>query len=281
MTDHELLNHYAADGSDEAFRDLVRRHLGLVRGVAYRHLGNVHQADEVGQAVFIALARKAASLPQGTVIAGWLYRAARFAAAKYARDEGRRTRREKEAAMAHAESVSAEDHEHVWLEIAPHLPAALEDLTPKDRDAVLLRFFENRSFAEVGNELGATEAAAKMRVGRALEKLRAFFRGRGVVVGSLVLTGTLAAKSAEVIPESLAGSVAWHRVPGPQTALADSILRHLALARLKFWVAWILAILGFCAAVGIAGYQWGWFGPRAAPPGWPSPAVPAQPWPGR
>src|SRR5437016_3960085 len=93
MTDLELLAEYASHQSEDAFRVLVHRHLGLVRGTALRRLGQVHQAEEASHAVFIALARKANSLTGSTVVAGWLFRATQFAAAKLARDEERRTRR--------------------------------------------------------------------------------------------------------------------------------------------------------------------------------------------
>ena len=99
MNDLELLRRYCETASEDAFRQLVDRHLGMVYAVALRQVRNPDWADEVAHAVFIALARKAGSLSERTVLAGWLYRATRFAAGKLLRDEERRARHEKEAAM--------------------------------------------------------------------------------------------------------------------------------------------------------------------------------------
>src|SRR5437773_9711618 len=151
MNDLELLRRYRDTGSEEAFRELVDRHLGMVYAVALRQVRNPDWADEVAHAVFIAFARKTGSFSQRTVLAGWLYRATRFAAGKLLRDEERRARHEKEAAMAHLTDFSAEEvpTSWTWTELSPLVFEALDVLSRKDRDAILMRFIENRSFAEV------------------------------------------------------------------------------------------------------------------------------------
>src|SRR5215471_9938232 len=97
--DMELVQEYGSSGSEEAFTALVSRHINLVYSVALRGVGNPHQAEEICQAVFIILARKARRLPQGTVLSGWLYTTARLTAANYRRGETRRSQREQEAQM--------------------------------------------------------------------------------------------------------------------------------------------------------------------------------------
>jgi hypothetical protein len=94
-----------------------------------------------------------------------------------------------------------------WLQIAPWLDGALERLGQKDHDAVVLRFFEGRNFKEVGAALGASEDAAKMRVTRALEKLRRFFTKRGVSSTTAILAGAISANSIQAAPVALAKSV--------------------------------------------------------------------------
>src|SRR3974377_719479 len=94
MEDMELLREYARRHSEQAFSTLVSRHIDLVYSAALRHVGNHHQAEEVTQAVFVILARKAASLRSGTILPGWLFRTARLTAANYVRTEMRRVRRE-------------------------------------------------------------------------------------------------------------------------------------------------------------------------------------------
>src|SRR5438093_4972330 len=179
MNDLELLRSYRETGSEEACRELVDRHLGMVYSVALRQVRNTDWADEVAHAVFIALARKAGSLSERTVLAGWLYRATRFATGKLLRDEERRARHEKEAALAHLTDCSAEEDSTSWMELSPLVFETLDILGRKDRDAILIRFIENRSFAEVAVAMGTSEAAAKMRTGRSLEKLRQLTYKRG------------------------------------------------------------------------------------------------------
>ncbi|HTH48022.1 MAG TPA: sigma-70 family RNA polymerase sigma factor [Candidatus Limnocylindria bacterium] len=279
-SDLELARHYAASGSNEAFEALVERHLGMVRATARRQLANTHQAEEVCHAVFLALARKAGALPDGTNVAGWLFRATRFAAAKLARDEERRGRREREAGTTHAESLTPGDHDLLWEQLTPFLNEALDSLAAKDREALLLRYFQNRPFAEVGLNLGASEAAAKMRVARALEKLRDFFRRRGVVAGAAAIGGALSARAAEAAPGGLAMAVAASatgpEVPaGAGAQLAEFILRQMAWVRLRRWLIMLAVLVLLGTAVGVAGYLTHWFGLAAS-----APTAPA-PWPGQ
>ena len=177
LDDIELLAQYARDNSEAAFATLVTRHVNLVYSTALRNAGNPHAAEEITQAVFIILARKARSLSPQTILSGWLYQTARLTAANFLRAEIRRQHREQEAYM---QSLLNEPEPNVWPQIAPLLDAAMAGLGEKDRNAVVLRFFENKSLGEVGRALGASEDAAKMRVNRALDKLRKFFSKRGV-----------------------------------------------------------------------------------------------------
>ena len=72
LDDHELLAEYARTGSEAAFAFLVARYVNLVHSAAWRFTGNPHHAEEITQAVFIILARKAGGLRRGTVLSGWL-----------------------------------------------------------------------------------------------------------------------------------------------------------------------------------------------------------------
>src|SRR6185295_5672350 len=97
--DIELLRQYAEEQSEAAFETLVKRHVNLVYSAAQRSVDNGHQAEEITQAVFIILARKARSLRRGTILSGWLYQTARLTAANFRRSEIRRAQREQEAHM--------------------------------------------------------------------------------------------------------------------------------------------------------------------------------------
>ena len=96
--DCELLRRYAETRSEEAFAELVGRHLDLVYSAALRQVnGEVSLAQDVAQNVFTDLARKAAALADRQSLTGWLYTGARFAAIKAVRAERRRCAREQEA----------------------------------------------------------------------------------------------------------------------------------------------------------------------------------------
>src|SRR6188508_1167544 len=92
--DAELLSNYAATQSEESFAEIVHRYLNLVYSAAIRQTANHATAQDVTQAVFTVLARKATDLARETVLAGWLIRATRYAALDALKLEARRLRRE-------------------------------------------------------------------------------------------------------------------------------------------------------------------------------------------
>jgi RNA polymerase sigma factor (sigma-70 family) len=203
--DLTLLREYARRNSEEAFAALVSRHVNLVYSVALRSVRDAHLAGEITQAVFIILARKADSLGDKTILPGWLCRTARYASANALTIQRRRQRREQEAYMQ--STLNEPAHEETWNQIAPLLDGAMEQLGRKDHDALVLRFFENKTFAEVGATLGASEDAAKMRVNRALEKLRKFFTKRGVSSTTAIIAGTISANSVQAAPIGLVKTI--------------------------------------------------------------------------
>ncbi len=231
LDDIELLAQYARDNSEAAFAALVTRHVNLVYSTALRNAGNPHAAEEITQAVFIILARKARSLSPQTVLSGWLYQTARLTAANFLRAEIRRQNREQEAYM---KSLLNEPEPNVWPQIAPLLDAAMARLGEKDRNAVVLRFFENKSLGEVGRALGASEDAAKMRVNRALEKLRKFFSKRGIVFPAALIAGAVSANSVHAAPAGLAITVTATAAKGAAAATSTLTLVKGAL-KLMAW----------------------------------------------
>src|SRR3984957_2861365 len=205
--DLTLLREFVRNNSEVAFAALVARHVNLVYSVALRQVGDAHLAEEITQAVFIILARKADSLGDKTILPGWLCRTARYASANALTVQRRRQRREQEAFMQSILNEAEPMHEETWNQIAPLLDGAMEKLGQKDHDALVLRFFENKNFAEVSVALGASEDAAKMRVNRALEKLRKFFTKRGVSSTTAIIAGTISANSVQAAPVALVKSV--------------------------------------------------------------------------
>src|SRR6516165_2367272 len=175
----QLLSEYAATQSEDAFAQIVNRHAGFVYSAALRQTGNPTTAEEITQAVFVILARKATSLSRETVLQGWLFRAVRYAAMDFRKVEARRISREREAARMQS-TEACEEPELAWKHLAPVIDEALASLSTKDRNAILLRFFENQSFRDIGKMVGGNENSARVRVVRALQKLRGFFQRRGI-----------------------------------------------------------------------------------------------------
>jgi len=198
QSDSQLLSAYADQKSEPAFAELVRRYINLVYSAALRMSADQHLAEDVTQRTFAALAKKAHELSARPILSGWLHRTAQNIAAESIRTEVRRRAREHEAA---AMNTTPDSPDARWEEIAPHLDAAVGDLSDPDRDAVLLRYFQNKSAREMAAALGITDEAAQKRVNRAVERLRAFFSRRGVTLSA----ASLAAISANAIKAAPAG----------------------------------------------------------------------------
>src|SRR5579863_2969124 len=139
MNDMELLREYDRLGSEEAFAQLVKKHVNLVYSVALRRVGVPSHAEEITQVVFVILARKARSLRAGTILEGWLHETTRLTALDFLRRERRRQLREQEAYMQ--SSIQSQREDQTWEQLAPLIDEAIGRLGEKDRDALMLRFF--------------------------------------------------------------------------------------------------------------------------------------------
>ena len=157
--DHALLAEYARTGAEPPFARLVARHLNLVHSAAWRYTGNDQQAEEITQADFLILARKAGKLSADTVLAGWLYQTARLTAANALKAEQRRQHRETEAYMQAQEN---ETDDAMWREIAPLLDDTMGKLGETDRTVLVLRFFERQINPEVAAALGLTKSSTTL-----------------------------------------------------------------------------------------------------------------------
>ena len=256
--DCELLRDYAETKSEEAFAELVQRHVNLVYSAALRQVnGDAHLAQDVTQTVFTDLARKAGSLARREVLTGWLYTSAHFAAAKAARTEQRRHAREQEAhnmrETLHAPAPDPgcaggfAEARPDWEKLRPVLDEVMHELKETDREAILLRYFENRPFAEIGGKLGLNENAARMRVERALEKLRAVFLRRGVAA-TTALASVISANAVQIAPAGLAATLTNTSLAAAGTGTTLTLLKLMTLTKLKLGIS-ALVVAGAATAL--------------------------------
>jgi RNA polymerase sigma factor (sigma-70 family) len=244
-----LLAAYVESGSEQAFHELVDRYVDLVYSTARRLVGGDAQlAEDVTQTVFIDLARKARDFSGEVMLGGWLHRRTFNVATTVLRSERRRREREMESA-----EMSAIEHSGGTCieQIGPMLDAAIDRLGSDDRAAILLRFFEQRDFRAVGQALGSSEDAARVRVSRALEKLHSILRRQGVTLSAAALGTTLASGVVTAAPAGLAPSVAATALATSSAAIGFSatLFKLVTMAKLKTGIVCAVVVAGVATPI--------------------------------
>jgi RNA polymerase sigma factor (sigma-70 family) len=232
-SDLDLLRQFARENSQDAFAEIVRRHLDLVYSAALRQVRAPQLAEEIAQSVFADLARNAGSLVGGgdasspKTLTPWLYAVTRRTAIDVVRKESRRRLREQIAVEMNNMNATPDD----WIQIEPLLDDAMAALEETDRSAVLLRYFENKSLREVGEVLGASEDAAQKRVSRAVERLREFFSKRDVTIGAGGLAVLISANAVQSAPVGLSATISTG-VASAATTLGITMIHKMLIAGL-------------------------------------------------
>jgi RNA polymerase sigma factor (sigma-70 family) len=252
-TDLELLARYTAQHAEDAFAEIVRRHLDLVYSAALRQVRSPQLAEELVQSTFIKLARHAHRLNSGTILTAWLYQVTRREAIDVVRREARRQSREQAANQMNSINAAEAD----WADVQPMLDEAMEVLDQTDRAALLLRYFENKSLREVGQTLGTTDDAAQKRVSRAVGRLRKFLVKRGVTVGISGLILGISTKAVHAAPSGLAQTIsavaiAKGAVAGVATlTLTKGAVTLMTSKKLTFGIIALLLLAGFTVFTGL------------------------------
>ncbi len=276
MDDRQLLSAYLSKSSSDAFGQIVRQNIDLVYSAARRQLGDSHLADDVTQAVFLLLSRKAGSV-KGP-LAGWLLTATHFASRDAKKLAARREYHERQAALMRPEQAIGSD-EPPWESYAPRLDDAMAQLKASDRDAVALRYLRGLSLEQVGMALGINAKAAEKRVGRAIGRLRAILALKAAVPAVAALATQLAARGSEAAPAKLAETIALAGTSVAKGTLISAIARKAGQA--MYWTTAKIAAM-VLAAVAVAGAGTGTFlilADNAPPAVAPSAVLPATPSP--
>jgi len=251
IEDAELINRYATDRSEAAFAELARRHVDLVYSAALRLVnGDVHSAQDVTQQVFTEVARQAKRLARHPALVGWLYTTTRLMALRANRTEQRRKAREQEANTMN-ELLQNEIPAADWNQLQPVLEDVMHELDDKDRHAVLLRYFQNKTLNEVGAALNLTENAARMRVERALDKLRGKLARRGVTTTASALAAVVAANAVQAAPAGFAATISAVAIAGgvvPASTLV-AVTKTIAMTTLQKTI--VTAALAAAVGTGI------------------------------
>ncbi|MEA2734673.1 MAG: hypothetical protein QOE14_1124, partial [Humisphaera sp.] len=251
--DSRLLHQFIATRDEPSFAALVRRYVDLVYSAARRQMRDDAAAQDVTQHVFVLLAAKARAIRDGEALAGWLLVTTRFVALNTLRSEARRRRHEREAAVMH-ENLKSQGTP-AWEQVGPMLDEAVGKLKREDRDALALRYFQERSVADVAAALGVSQETAQKRVTRAIERLRDLFARRGVTTSAEALSSVMMANALIVAPAALGTSVAGTALTSAAAGgAAKGAVTIMAIAKTKLAAVSVAAVM-LVGVTGTIAYQ--------------------------
>jgi len=253
-TDLELLQRHTRDHAEDAFAEIVRRHLDLVFSAALRQVRSPQLAEEIAQSVFSDLARDAGKLKSDTVLTAWLYAVTRRTAIDAIRKESRRQLREQIAVEMNNMNATADSGTGVppvWTDIEHHLDEAMQALDDTDRSAILLRYFENKNLREVGESLQISDDAAQKRVSRAVEKLREFFSKQKITIGASGLVVLISANAVQSAPVGLAVAISAAALVGTTIVATTTATTIKTIAMTTLQKTLVTATVAILAGAGI------------------------------
>ncbi len=250
VPDQQLLDRFVRRREEAAFEALVRRHGSLVLGVCRRVLHNWHDAEDVFQATFLVLARKADSIGKQASVSSWLYQVAYHMALKARKQASNRQWHERQTIRRDQADPLAEV---TGRELLAVFDEELLDLAECERAPLVLCYLEGKTRDEAARLLGCSESTLNRRIERAKDRLRRRLARRGVALSSALLaTGLTQTTASAGVSRTLAISTVravFANVSGAKAgvasaaarALAEGTLRAMSATKLKLAIAGVLA----------------------------------------
>ena len=263
--------------SQDAFAELVHRYMDSVYSAARRQVRDGQLAEDVAQAVFIILARKAKNLKDRESLAGWIMKTTHLASLDALKAESRRRRHEQRAAVLN-QSRMEQAMSSPFEEIAPELDRAMSRLGEGDRSALTLRYLQGKTTSETAECLGISEPAAAKRIFRAVHHLRKILLRNSAIAPAVALAAVLdqiprVSAPAALVANAIAAATTGSAAPAG-LAIAKGVLHMMTFHKI---LAAMLLIAAFAGLTGVGIGTVKLFGDQTAPPPAQPPAAPAAP----
>ncbi len=242
-SDHALLERWLSTGDSEAFKDIMMRHAAMVFGTCRRIVGSAEEAEDIVQECFWKLAR--AKVNPGAAVPAWLHTVATRQSLDHIRTAKRRSARERRYIAERPDSEQTH-----WKDVEPFVDEAVERLSETLRYPLITHFLENKTHAEIAKELGVSRQTVTHRIGKGLEAVRKYLRGRGIGIHIATLTGFIAAHSAEAVPATLTARLGKIAIAGSgagSVASNTAFLGGMILMKTKLAVGGLIIVLALVA----------------------------------
>ncbi len=213
-TEIVLLRRFSKTGDAEAFREIVRRHAGLVYGAALRILSDVDRASDVAQETFLQLTKDAGKITGSP--AGWLHRVATHKAIDATRRDASRRRTESRYAASKPRDVTE------WKDLSASVDEGLNALDAEMREILVAHFLEGRTTRQIASAMGISQATVSRRIDAGVTALRRILQARGLLVAIGALGTLLSENAAQAAPAALMSELGKMALAGAPAAAAAS-----------------------------------------------------------
>ncbi len=251
---NKLLKEFVqGDHREEAFLQLVEYFSPLIHSSALRRTRNPQLAEDITQIVLSLLARKASALIRHPSLSGWVFQTTRLESIYAMRSEARRSA--KHQRFSKDPSTSHEMNPPIWDDARPHLDHALDQLPEREREVLLLHFFENKKHREIAAINKTSVSASKMQLKRGLERLSSLLRKQGVSLPTTTLTAGLGVQFIATSPAKASSLLAVSALKNAPTLGISALLTNTILTMTSLKKSLLAACLIFVTASIPAAYQ--------------------------